>query len=212
LNETETANGFANRFLFVCARRSKALPETTNPDPTLLASLAERTAAAARYAREGHELKRDDGARQLWAEAYEQLSEGRTGLLGMVTSRAEAQVTRLALIYGLLDRAPAVTENHLRAALAAWRYCYESARWIFGEALGDSIADRLLADLRENPAGLTRTDIRARVGGRVDASRIDVALELLERLGLATPEHEHTGGRAAQRWSAVVERGSVERT
>jgi Protein of unknown function (DUF3987) len=212
LNETEAGNGFANRFLFVCARRSKALPETTHPDPALLTSLTGRVAAAARYAREGHELKRDEGARQLWAREYERLTIGRYGLLGMVTSRAEAQVTRLSPIYALLDCAPAITEEHLRAALAAWDYCDQSAAWIFGDASGDSIADRLLDDLRQSPGGLTRSDIRARVGGRITQGRIDAALDLLERRGLATCVHEPTGGRAAQRWSAVVERGSVEQT
>jgi hypothetical protein len=82
------------------------------------------------------------------------------GLLGAVTSRAEAQVVRLSMIYALLDGSAVIKKAHLRAALAVWHYCNDSARCIFGSSLGDPIADRVLGELRKNLGGLSRTEIR----------------------------------------------------
>ena len=48
---------------------------------------------------------------------------GHSGLYGAVTSRAEAQVVRLSLIYALLDCSPVIRQEHLLAALALWEYC-----------------------------------------------------------------------------------------
>src|SRR5437763_14431983 len=88
-----------------------------------------------------HEMKRDAQARSLWYQVYEKLSDGKPGLLGAVTSRAEAQVMRLACLYALLDCSTVISRKHLEAALALWQYCENSARFIFGDDLGDPVAD-----------------------------------------------------------------------
>ena len=80
---------------------------------------------------------RDNQSRKAWAAIYEGLSEGLAGLLGAVTSRAEAQTMRLAMIYALLDQSPVIRPEHLMAGLAVWQYCEQSARYIFGSAMGD---------------------------------------------------------------------------
>ena len=49
---------------------------------------------------------------------------------------------RLALIYTLLDCAAEIGEDHLRAALSVWDYCGSSARFIWGDALGDPSWER----------------------------------------------------------------------
>jgi hypothetical protein len=41
------------------------------------------------------------------------------------------------LVYALLDGYDLMTRRHLEAALAVWGYCLESARRVFGDALGD---------------------------------------------------------------------------
>ncbi len=89
----------------------------------------------------------------VWAEVYPKLSEGRPGLLGAATSRAEAQVMRLATIYALLDKSAVVRAEHLMAALAVWEYAEQSAKYIFGSALGDPTADAILRALRRAPRG-----------------------------------------------------------
>lgn len=97
LTRTEAGNGFANRFLFCCVKRSKCLPE--GGGDVDLAPYARRLALIANKARTFGRVAFDDVARAAWHQVYPNLSEGRPGLLGAVTSRSEAQTLRLALIY-----------------------------------------------------------------------------------------------------------------
>ena len=53
-----------------------------------------------------------------------------------------------------------VKTHHLRAALAVWQYCEDSARYISGNSLGDPIADKLLQNLHKSSKGLSQTQIR----------------------------------------------------
>jgi hypothetical protein len=203
LTTTETGNGFANRFLFVYSRRSKLLADGGQLDDAVLGPLAERLKTTIVSAREVEELKRDSAARKLWHAVYPDLSEGKRGLLGAVIARAEAQVMRLASIYALLDSSSVICETHLRAALAVWYYCEASARHVFGESLGDPVADELLRVLRASPAGLDRTEIRDLFARNRSAQQIGHALGLLLEHGLARCESRATGGRPAERWYAI---------
>jgi hypothetical protein len=106
LDRTESGNGFANRFLFACIRRSRCLPD--GGGAVDLGGLAGSVRDALAAARGIGPVGRDAEARRLWHAVYPELSEGRPGLLGAVTARAEAQVTRLALLYALLDRRGAI--------------------------------------------------------------------------------------------------------
>lgn len=156
------------------------------------------------FARQGSEIRRDPAAREMWAAVYPDLSEGAPGLLGAVTSRSEAQVMRLASLYALGDLSHVVRPDHLRAALAVWEYCEASARFIFGDALGDPMADEILTALRKTQEGMTRTDLRDYFGRNRDAGTIGRALAILAEHGLATMTPETTGGRPAERWQAVI--------
>jgi predicted ArsR family transcriptional regulator len=89
------------------------------------------------------------------------------------------------------------------AALAAWDYCEASAKFIFGDSLGNSDADKILAALRANPQGLTRTEIRDLFGRNRSEPLIHVALTALEERGLAQRVSEQTGGRPTERWIAT---------
>ena len=152
----------------------------------------------------GH-LQRDQGAAEVWHHIYGRLSEGRPGLLGAVTARAEAQVLRLACIYAALDLEAVVRREHLEAALAVWDYCEASARFIFGDAMGDPIADAILAALRKAPAGLTRTEISGLFSGHQHAKVIARALGTLIERGLARSHRasaEPGGGRSPETWYA----------
>lgn len=203
LRSTETANGFANRFLWLCVRRSKLLPDGGNLAEVDLFPLLSQLRRAIEFARTAHEVRRDNTAREVWHAVYEKLSADTPGLLGAVTSRAEAQVTRLSLLYALLDCSARVREEHLMAALALWQYAHESARFIFGEALGDPVADTILKALRIAPNGLTRTEINALFKGHKDAGQLRCALDLLVAAGYARVEVEVTEGRSAERWFAL---------
>jgi hypothetical protein len=144
----------------------------------------------------------DHEARALWAEKYHDLTVGRPGLFGDVTARRAPHVLRLALNYALLDCASEIRAEHLRAALAVWRYCEQSALYIWGDALGDPTADAMLRELRAE-ARLTRSDISNRFGNNKPASEIDRAISVLTEHGLIRLQKEDTGGRPVTWYSAV---------
>jgi hypothetical protein len=205
LNATEKANGFANRFLWVLSQRSKLLPEPAPLPPAEIGYLVRNLKEAVLFASKAEELRRDESARELWLEVYPELtSDLNTGLLGAITGRAAAQVVRLSLLYALLDRSQVITREHLEAAMAFWKYCEGSARHIFGDAVGDPLADQLLRELRENPDGLTRAEISNALGRHQKAESITAALTSLRHRGLARFDEEKTSGRPIERWFPVV--------
>jgi hypothetical protein len=103
-------------------------------------------------------------------------------------------------VYTVLDEARAIAEEHLLAALAVWDYCESSARYIFGDALGNPDADRIRQALRAAPNGLTRTEIRDLFERNRSALEINAALIALEERGLARRVSESTLGRPTERW------------
>jgi Protein of unknown function (DUF3987) len=212
LCETEMANGFANRFLWVCVRRSKLLPE--GGGALDLGPLSQQLQASLAFTRKlgGRPVSRDGAARELWHEVYAELSAGRPGMAGAVLGRAEAQVMRLALVYALLDQVDAIGAAHLRAALAFWEYVEQSVRYVFGDATGDSVADDILRALRASPDGLTRTELSNHFGRHVSADKLGSALELLQRNGRALAQSESTGGRPVERWRCAGREESETRT
>jgi hypothetical protein len=82
LSTTDMANGFANRILWVCATRSKELPEGGNLTDSDLGPLVERLKDAVAFAQNVGEMKRDPAIKELWARTYHELTTGRRGLLG----------------------------------------------------------------------------------------------------------------------------------
>ena len=201
LAECEFFNGFANRFLWVCVRRSKLLAEAAAPDPGALRSPLEALRRALARRSETFEVRRDPAARELWAKIYEDLSEEGHGQAGAVTDRAEAQVLRLSLLYALADGSETVGVPHLNAALALWRYCEASAYRLFGGRAAAPKAKKVLDALRQAPGGLSRTEINARVFNRNEsAEAIHQALKRLRAAGLVHSSPEETGGRTAERW------------
>ncbi len=197
LSASELANGFANRFLIVCARRSKVLPDGGALSDSLLSRLALAVNRAVHNASGCGDLQREPKARDLWHAIYGRLSEGKPGLYGAVTARAEAQTMRLAVLYALLDgERRMIRVEHLRAGLALWRYCEQSAAYVFGERTGDPVADRALDAIAE--AGqLSREQLIADVFRR--NTRADVLADALQRLqaeGLIRSRSEPTRGRS----------------
>jgi hypothetical protein len=142
-------------------------------------------------------------ARQKWQAVYSNLSAAQPGLLGAVVARGEAQVVRLALIYALLDGAGQIDVPHLKAALAFWEYCESSAAFIFGDLLGDPVADEIARALQHAPEGMSRTAIRDLFGRHRSADRIGAALALLTTKGRARSESRETGGRPVEIWFAT---------
>jgi hypothetical protein len=200
LSDTAVANGFANRFLFCCTKRSKLLPEGGDISGIDWAPMVRELNRAVKFGRTAGLVKRDAAARLLWIAEYPRLSDGHPGMFGAVTARAEAQVMRLACIYALLDCSDVITVDHLRAGLEVWRYCEDSARCIFGDSLGDATADAILEALRGKPEGMSRTDLRDLFGRHKSTAEMGRALSVLKAAGLARSVSSSTDGRPSERW------------
>jgi 5S rRNA maturation endonuclease (ribonuclease M5) len=199
LNRSELGNGFANRFVWIFAKRARVLPF---PEPVNTHDLAFELKDAIEAASKIDLVEWAAEARPLWVEVYGRLSAERPGVLGAVTARAEAQVMRLGCIYALLDGSHEIRPEHLRAALAIWEYSFETAAWVWGDSLGDPTADELLLILRAHPQGMSATAISAAFGnhGKEDLGR---AKGVLLKSGLARCESIPTSGRPEERWYAV---------
>ena len=197
LTATEVANGFANRFLFVCVRRTRLLPQGGSLPATERAGLSRQVADAITAARKIGLVVRTAGAEALWAEMYAEMAEDDPGgLVGHATARAEAQTLRLSLTYALADGQRQIDVAHLEAGYALWRYCRDSAAYIFGDSLGDEVADQLLTALRAaGPDGLDGTAQRDLFGRHTAGARIAAARVLLAERGLAHTVTEPTDGR-----------------
>jgi hypothetical protein len=188
LTTTEAANGFGNRFLWLCVKRSKRLPDGGELHTVDFNPLLTRLREAVQQAKKIQLMRRDDAAKVAWHAVYPALSEDRPGLVGALLARAEAQVLRLSMLYALLDGTAIIKAEHLYAALAVWEYVEASAAYIFGDTLGDPIADTLIAALQDcSPQGLTRQQIIEETFNRNRrADEIDRVLRLLESRHLIT--------------------------
>jgi hypothetical protein len=203
LDDTSQTNGYVNRFAIACVRRSKRLPHGGCVPETQLAALTARLTQAIKAARTRGLVVRDADANAMWERVYDALTEDRPGMLGAITARGEAHVLRFSLLYALLDEAPAIRCDHLEAALALWEYCEDSARYLFGDAIGDPIADRVLTALRNSPAGLTQNALGDLFGRNLPAAKLAAALESLLAAGKVTSHQVETGGRPSTVWEAV---------
>jgi hypothetical protein len=203
LKDTEALNGFANRFLWLCVRRARLLPDGGRAlDLSPFGTRLNYTLASARNV---GVMTRNETASRLWHEVYPRLTAERPGLYGAVTGRAEAQVLRMSMVYALLDGTAVIDEPHLKAALAFWSYADTSARLIFGTAPEDPLVGLVLAKLQEaHPGGVTRTDLHNAFSRNVPAPKLLEALAKLRDRGDAYAEKEKTGkpGAPAERWYA----------
>jgi hypothetical protein len=150
-------------------------------------------------------------AAEAWCAVYPDLSADRPGLLGSLTARAEAQVVRLATLYALWAGSDRIDLQHLTAAAAIEEFCRKSVDYIFGDMLGDQVADTILAALRAaGSRGLTRTEMSNLFSRNVSSSQIARALSELTRRGLTMQRADHgTGGRPAQIWVAIDQRSAA---
>ena len=200
-------NGLLKRFLFVACRRTQLLPHGGDKNPLAKTGLKDRLAQALDHAGRAGRLRLHPGAEEHWTTSYEEMAErSMEGLTGALTSRAEAHSMRLALIYALLDGASSIEVGHLEAALALWDYAARSAAWALGDTTGDPLADLLDRTLQENPAGLTRTQLRDSQHRNRPAAQLEEALAALEQAGRAQrrTRKNPAGGRPAEVWTAIT--------
>jgi Protein of unknown function (DUF3987) len=199
---TEIANGFLNRFCLVAVERSQKLAEPPPIPGSVEAEYVRALTAALGFARRKAGLmSRDQPARERWAKAYEEeLSVDRFGLVGAACSRAEAHALRLSMLYALLDRSKTIGLAHVEPALALWRYCERSALLVFGDRLGDPVADAIVDALEQaGDGGLTREEVRDVFSRHRSGAELDVAFDHLLAAGRVRIETEPIGGRPVTR-------------
>lgn len=203
LCDTDCFNGFANRFLWVLVKRSKLLPD--GGAGVDLAKLQQRIAAALVAAKKIGAMSRSAAARELWFQVYPELTAEHPGIYGSVVGRGEAQTLRLSMLFALLDGKATIEVVHLQAALAAWRYCDQSAKIIFADAGGETanpLEEVLLRCIRQEP-GVNRRGLHRAIGGHVPAIDLAKALAALRDRNQARCEERSTGGRPSECWFPV---------
>ncbi len=201
LSQGETLNGFANRFLFVWSERTRLLPDGGTITDSDLMPVAAAITEALRHATTVGQIKRDKQARTLWHHVYGPLTARRPGLFGAATGRAEAQVLRLSLIYALLDCALEIRIEHLEAALEVWRYCQDTAAYLFDKSTGHRDADRILSVLEKatsDGGAMTKTELHAGLNNHLTADSMNEALAVLDEQELVQAWSVETGGRRAE--------------
>lgn len=206
-DKTELFNGFLNRVLVVWSERSKLLPSGGRLDSRARAELVRETREAIAFARSvRHEVRRTDAAEERWTELYPELTRELPGLLGAAAARRHTHVMKLALLYALLDQQDEIDVEHVEAGLAAWKYCEDSLRELFGESTGDRLADKIVAALQQAaPEASSLKQLRDATGRNYSAAEMAAALKKLVRLGLVeqVPSAKGARGRPAERWRAT---------
>jgi hypothetical protein len=199
LPHVEQVNGLANRVVWLCVRRSKSLPHGGGVINTT--GLVRRLTDAVTFARGVGRMAMSPDARLLWESHYDRLTTPPPGVLGPATNRAAPHVLRLAMKYALLDRTAVISTDHLGAALALWDAAAQSARYIFGGALGNPRAEKILAAVRQAP-GMTRTEIHNGVFNRnlTKAALAEALALLMEHRLIREQRDDTTGGAPAWRY------------
>jgi hypothetical protein len=170
LSESESFNGFANRILWVCARRQKqvAIPQPM-PESELII-IQNKILGLINSARDLTTIKLHKEAETRWIEVYPELSKDYPGLAGCIINRGEPQTLRLAMIYALLDGQNIITVDHLESALAFWAYCRDSALYIFHGKEEDNNAQKILNALANGP--LTLTELYALFNNHIPQNKL----------------------------------------
>ena len=151
-------------------------------------------------------MERDDAAQPLWDKIYGEFGENDDETIVSATiDRGDVFMLRFQQLYALADHTITINEDHIRAAAALWKYCEDSARYLFGGRLGDPKAEKILDALRKQPDGMTRTEISAVIFNRhLSADRLEEALTLLKKIGWIESRTEKTTGRDAERFFAKM--------
>jgi hypothetical protein len=193
LADVQAFNGFGNRFLWICARRSKLIPL---PEPMPMAEIRPIQQELWRLVAQAQKCGRitmSAKAREQWKSVYPDLSREHSGLAGSIINRAEAQTLRLALIYALLDGKNQIEEAHLGAALAMWRYAQESALYIFGDRAADPLEEKIMSALSQGP--LAGTELSAVFCRHVPKERLQPLLQQMEAQQRISITKQKNGGR-----------------
>ncbi len=193
LEEIQTINGFANRIMWICARRQKLVPI---PEPMPEAELRKIQQVIIRListVRHYGVVIFSPSAMQRWIDLYPIVSAARPGLVGCVTSRAETILARLSLVYALLDGSKTIELKHLESALAMWAYAKDSAEYIFAGRAANPIAQTILDACERGPISVT--DVYGLLSNHATKRQVEIAVQELVTSGEVDISNRETAGR-----------------
>jgi len=210
MTDIQLSNGLANRFATIYAHRICLMAHPAHPSSLPLKDLIQFLSKALGNARKCTRIELTPEANQFWNGLYydiETRNARQSGMAASMVARAAPHILRFSLIYALLDNCQEIRVCHLKAAAALWRYAEGSARFIFGNATGNIVADIILKHLRSNPEGMTTVDLTENVFSKnLKPGQFEEATRLLVQADLIKSEKvkpEGGRGRPSVRWTAI---------
>ncbi|MDD3814953.1 MAG: bifunctional DNA primase/polymerase [Desulfocapsaceae bacterium] len=183
LDLSEGFNGFANRILWICAKRQKLVADPLIMPQCELECIQRHLIDILFRVGQGCEIKLGPRARSAWCEQYyPELTKDRPGLVGCITNRGEAQALRLAMIYCLLAGQTVITLDHLQSGIAFWEYCFQSVKQIFHGRQTDHRTQIILEAL-QGAGRLTGRELYALFKNNISKVGLETALSELMASG-----------------------------
>jgi hypothetical protein len=207
LTDTEMGNGFANRISWFCVRRSRLL--AIPPTFPRLNQEVQRLKQAVDKAKELDGIRWHADAQFVWERIYPILTRDEPGMFGVIISRGEVHTLRYALIFAALDGSYQIRIPHLLAALAVWSYAEQSAHYLFGDTMGDPVADTVWNVLRAR-GELTRSEVYGALGNNAEKAAVDRVLRILiDQRRVALEERDTGGKRKTEVWKVADGHGGT---
>ena len=191
----DLTNGFANRFLFYWAERSRLLPFPKATPKEEVDKLAGKVIDVLRFCEAERWAENDNLRGELsqeavkrWAELYKgELNDRSHGeRINALIERRAPMLLRLAMVFALTDCTTTVGVHHIDAALAWIRYSTESVKFIFGSAADEAevaevndTASKILQFIGQHKRVARKQITRECFSGNVSKDRIDAALDEL---------------------------------
>jgi hypothetical protein len=228
LSETEMLNGFGNRFLWFVVRSGKVMSSTSPIPADVFEPFLPRVRALAAVGDHWlfggeKEIGLSPEAQSMWDGAYRSLREDKPGLAGAMTARGEVMIMRVALLYALLDEVGldrkvarpfrkkladevedrlggvVIRPEHLRAGMAVWWYCEESAFKLFARGESDPLRTKVLTLLDAGPK--TRDEFNRHLSADQKKGFTELMKQLVAEGLVRETRVQHAGaGRPATRW------------
>ena len=193
MTSLQICNGFGNRFLWVCARRTKEVPLPRPMPQDELSKLQLELWRLVQKAQNLSEATMTTEGEKRWCEIYSKLTKAYSGMFGAITARSEPQTLRLALIYALLDGKDRIDVEHINSAYALWQYCSDSAKYLFGDHSSDPLEKKVITILQSGLLSLTA--LSNAISNHIPKEKLKSILMKLEASNRITLQTERTNGR-----------------
>ena len=194
LQTSDIYNGLINRFMLCCSRRQKVVPFPEPIPDGEMVIFQDEIIKIVQKAKIITQMTFHNSAKDLWLAEYGNLSEPQAGIIGAVTARSRDHVLRLAMLNALLDKVPIIDREHLESALAIWKYCQDSARYIFSDRQeADPLQTKIIETLKLKE--MSATEIYKHFQNNISSEKIKAALKGIMEIGKIDCKVLQTNGR-----------------